>query len=133
APELRKPAPPVIELPPLAPPESGRVPFVPRVAVRKFRITGNTVVSDAELEKIAAPFENRPITSTDLEELRRQLTLYYVNRGYVNSGAVIPDQTIKDGVVELRIIEGRLTGIDVEGTKHFRKSYFSDRIALYAG
>jgi len=132
-PEFRKPAPEILELPPLPPPETGRAPFAPRTVVRKFRITGNTVVSDAELAKITAPFENRPISSTDLEELRRQLTLYYVNHGYVNSGAVIPDQTIKDGVVELRIIEGRLTGIDVEGTKHFRKSYFSDRIALYAG
>jgi len=132
-PEFRKPAPEILELPPLPPPETGRVPVLPRVAVSKFKITGNTVVSDAELAKIAAPFENRPITSTDLEELRRQLTLYYVNKGYVNSGAVIPDQTITGGVIEIRIVEGRLTSIDVEGTQHFRKSYFSDRIALYAG
>jgi hemolysin activation/secretion protein len=132
APEFRQPAPGILELPPL-PPDTGRVPFMPRVVVRQFRITGNTVVSDAELAKIAAPFENRPISSTDLEELRRQLTLYYVSRGYVNSGAVIPDQTIGDGVIEIRIVEGRLTGIDVEGTRHFRKSYFEKRIALYAG
>jgi len=109
------------------------VPFAVRVVVRQFKFTGNTVVSDAELAKIAAPYENRPITSTDLEELRRQVTLYYVNKGYVNSGAVIPDQTISDGVIEMRIVEGRLTGIDVEGTQHFRKSFFTDRIALYAG
>jgi hemolysin activation/secretion protein len=132
-PEFRKPPPQILELPPLPPPESGRVPFTVRVVVRKFRITGNTVVSDAELAKIAAPYENRPITSTDLEELRRQLTLYYVNKGYVNSGAVIPDQSISEGVIDIRIIEGRLTDIDVEGTQHFRKSYFTDRIALYAG
>ncbi|HZS68388.1 MAG TPA: POTRA domain-containing protein, partial [Burkholderiales bacterium] len=109
------------------------MPFAVRVVVRQFKFTGNTVVSDAELAKIAAPYENRPITSTDLEELRRQVTLYYVNKGYVNSGAVIPDQTISDGVIEMRIVEGRLTGIDVEGTQHFRKSFFTDRIALYAG
>jgi hemolysin activation/secretion protein len=133
APQFQKPAPEILELPPLPPPETGRVPYLPRAVVRKFRITGNTVVSDAELAKIAAPYENRPITSTDLEELRRQLTLYYVNKGYVNSGAVIPDQTISEGVVEIRIVEGRLTGIDVEGTQYFRERYFSDRIALYAG
>jgi hemolysin activation/secretion protein len=133
APEFRRAPPPEIQLPPLAPPETGRVPYLPRVVVRKFRITGNTVVSDADLAKIAAPFENREITSTELEELRRQLTLYYVNRGYVNSGAVIPDQRITDGVVDIRIVEGRLSRIDVEGTRHFRPDYFSDRIALYAG
>src|SRR5205814_4532107 len=123
-PEFRKPAPETLELPPRPPPETGRAPFAPRTVVRKFRVTGNTVVSDAELAKITAPFLNRSITSTDLEELRRQLTLYYVNHGYVNSGAVLPDQTISDGVVEIRLVEGRLTGIDVEGTQHFRKRYF---------
>jgi len=133
APEFRQPAPPTLQLPPIAPPEAGQVPFLPRVVVRKFRITGNTVFSEAELAKVAAPFENREITSTELEELRRQLTLYYVSRGYVNSGAVIPDQRIVDGVIEIRIIEGRLSAINITGTQHFRPEYFSDRIALRAG
>jgi hemolysin activation/secretion protein len=123
----------VLDLPAVKPPEPGRLPFAVRVRVQKFRITGNTVVSDAELAKIAAPFENRDITTSDLEELRRQLTLHYVERGYINSGAVIPDQRIAEGVVEIRIIEGRLQRVEVEGTEHFRKEYFSDRIALRAG
>jgi hemolysin activation/secretion protein len=132
-PEFRKPPPALLELPPLAPPEADRLPFAIRVMARKFRFTGNTVFTDAELAAVAAPFENREITSTDLEELRRRLTLHYVNRGYVNSGAVIPDQRIADGVIEIRIVEGRLARIDVEGTEHFRKDYFSERIALRAG
>ena len=133
-PEFRKPAPELLELPPVKPPEAGRVPLGVRVTVGKFRITGNTVISDAELAKVAAPFENRELGTAELEELRRQLTLLYVNRGYINSGAVIPDQRIAaDGVVEIRIVEGRLVRIEVEGTEHFRSSYFSDRIALHAG
>jgi hemolysin activation/secretion protein len=132
-PEFRKPAPELLELPRVKPAETERLPFAVRVVVRKFRITGNTVVSDAELAKIAAPFENREISNSDLEELRQQLTLHYIQRGYINSGAVIPDQRITEGVVEIRIIEGLLARIDVEGTEHFRKEYFSDRIALGAG
>jgi len=132
-PEFRKPAPELLELPPVKPPEAGHVPLGVRVTVRKFRITGNTAISDAELAKVAAPFENRELGSAELEELRRQLTLLYVNRGYINSGAVIPDQRIADGMVEIRIIEGRLARIEVEGTEHFRESYFRDRIELRAG
>jgi hemolysin activation/secretion protein len=132
-PEFRKPPAEVIDLPAVKPPDTGRLPFAVRVTVRKFRITGNTVFSDAELAKVAAPYENREITSSDLEELRRQLTLLYVNKGYINSGAVIPDQRITEGVVDIRIIEGRLTRIEVEGNEHFRKEYFSDRLALRAG
>src|SRR5262245_42235971 len=101
--------------------------------VRKIRITGSTVFPPAELEKIAAPFENREVTSTDLEELRQRLTAHYINQGYINSGAVIPDQNVADGVIEMPIVEGRLTRTEVEGTVHFSKDYFSDRVALSAG
>jgi hemolysin activation/secretion protein len=132
-PEFRKPPPELLQLPPVKPPDAGRTPTVLRVLVRKIHITGNTVVPSAELEKIAAPFENRELASTDLEELRRRLTVHYVERGYINSGAVIPDQDIADGIVEFRIVEGRLTRTDIEGTVHFSQDYFSDRVALSAG
>jgi hemolysin activation/secretion protein len=132
-PEFGKPPAELLDLPAVKPPDPGRVPFAVRVLVRKFRITGSTVLSEAELATIAAPYENREITSGELEELRRRLTLEYVNRGYINSGAVIPDQRVTDGVIEIRIVEGRLTRIEVEGNEHFRKEYFSDRIARRAG
>jgi len=133
SPELGRPPAHLLELPRLAPPDAERLPYALRVRVREFRVTGNTVFSDAELAAIAAPFANREITGSDLEALRQRLTLHYVERGYVNSGAVIPDQRIVDGVVEIRIVEGRLVRVDVEGTEHFRPGYFSDRLALRAG
>jgi len=98
-----------------------------------FRITGNTVFPDADLAEIAAAFENRWITSTELEELRQRLTKHYIDAGFINSGAVIPDQKVDNGMIDIRIVEGRLTRTEIEGTEHFKKSYFTDRIELHAG
>ncbi|HEX5767117.1 MAG TPA: ShlB/FhaC/HecB family hemolysin secretion/activation protein, partial [Burkholderiales bacterium] len=130
---FRKPPPELLQLPPVKPPEADRAPTALRVMVKKINITGNTVFKAGELESIAAPFENREVTSTDLEELRQRLTQHYINAGYINSGAVIPDQKVEDGVIEIRIVEGRLTRTEIEGTVHFSKDYFSDRIALSSG
>ena len=132
-PEFRKPPPEQLKLPPVSPADADRLPRMTRVMVRKIRITGNTVIPDAELEKIAAPFENRELGNIELEELRQRLTKLYISRGYVNSGAVLPDQKVSEGVIEFRIIEGRLTRTEIEGTEHFDAAYFSDRIALHAG
>jgi len=132
-PEFRKPPAEEFTLPRVAPPTGERLPSIMRVQVRKIRITGNTVIPDAELEKIAAPFEHREISNTDLEELRQQLTAHYIKAGYINSGAVIPDQKVTDGVIEIRIVEGRLTRTEIEGTEHFNPAYFTDRIELHAG
>jgi hemolysin activation/secretion protein len=50
----------------------------------------------------------------------------------MNSGAVLPDQTVADGVITYQIIEGKLTHIDVQGNKWFGEAFISDRIALGA-
>ena len=102
-------------------------------SVKKIVVMGSTVFSDQEIAAITSPYENRDITMEDLETLRKALTILYINKGYVNSGALIPDQTVTEGTVTYQIIEGKLTQIDVEGTKWFSKTYLKDRIALGAG
>ena len=101
--------------------------------MREFLITGNTVFPAEEIKKITGPFENRTITNADLEELRERLTRLYIDHGYINSGAVIPDQKVVNGVVEIHIVEGRLTRVDVEGIRHFQPDYFVKRLELSAG
>lgn len=91
-------------------------------------VTGSTVFSDAELAEVTAPYTNRTLTTEDLERLRLALTLLYVNRGYITSGAVIPDQDVTFGVITVQIIEGSLARIDVEGNDWFRAGYLRDRV-----
>ncbi|MBF0205134.1 MAG: ShlB/FhaC/HecB family hemolysin secretion/activation protein, partial [Desulfamplus sp.] len=90
---------------------------------------GNTVFSEVELKEVAAPFLNRNVGMADLEEIRYQLTRYYVDKGYVNSGALIkPNQKVTNGVITYQIIEGRLTSIDMKGNGRLRENYIKKRI-----
>ncbi len=91
-------------------------------------VTGNTIFSDAELDKVTAPYTNRTLTTEDLERLRLELTLLYVNKGYITSGAIIPDQDVTFGVITIQIVEGTLARIDVEGHNWFRAGYLRDRV-----
>ncbi len=126
---------PVLPVVPPAPPDSdaqqqlGQI----QVFVKTIHVTGNTVFSEAEIETITKPYENRRLATEDLEQVRLALTLLYVNKGYITSGAVIPDQDVKDGVIQIQIVEGGLARIDIEGTNWFRRGYVRDRVALGAG
>src|SRR5690349_16902375 len=142
-PETRgRPAP---ELPPLqpnpSPPSSLAVPVPPqpsegaplgqgpRFVLRDVTLTGNTVLDEAAIRGVVDPYLGKPVTTADLEEIRRQLTLLYVNRGYINSGVLIPDQNVVNGVVAFRAVEGRVSDIEVTGTDHFNPEYFRSRLA----
>ena len=125
------PAPPI--LPPI-PPAPTREPGPPmQVFVREIRLTGHTVFTTEQLAEVTAPYTDRQLSAEDLESLRLALTVYYVNRGYITSGAVIPSQTVTDQVLTIRIVEGTLSRVDVEGAQWFRPSWFQSRLALSAG
>ena len=114
-------------------PDTEALSGLPIVFVKRFELTGNRVFDSARLAEVAEPYKNRSITPGELQELRYKLTLFYVNQGYINSGAVIPDQDVKDGVIEIQIIEGELNEIRITGDPHLSKSYIKKRIALGAG
>ena len=115
------------------PPEDEKVPYGVRVFVKEIRLTGNTVFSTEELKEITAPYEDRIVTSSELEDLRVALTRHYIQQGYINSGAVIPDQKVADGIIQMVIVEGRLTEIEVAGNKYLNSDYIKDRLELGAG
>ena len=122
-------------LPPILPPKDTepKKPGGLAVLVREIHVIGSTVFSHDTLEEMTKPYTDGPITTEDLEELRRAITLLYINEGYINSGAIIPDQTIADGIVTIQVIEGKLTNIDIEGTKHFFPFYLRQRLSRGAG
>ena len=137
--EVPEPAtsePPDVDLPPVLPPseaEGALLSGLPRIVVREVRVAGSSVFSEDQLARVAAPYLGRPVGSEELVELRDRLTQLYVNAGYVSSGAQLPDQEVRDGVVEYRIVEGHLAELGVEGNRWLRDGYLIRRLERGAG
>lgn len=131
---FKPPSPPerILPPPPQIDPKRQKLPLI-RVFIKEIRVIGSTAFTKEELDQVIAPFVNRESTTEDLQKIRQALTLLYVNKGYINSGAVLPDQTVADGIVTIQIIEGKLTDVEIKGTKHFLPFYLEDRIRLSAG
>ena len=119
-------------VPPLRPREPEALPQL-QVFVREIRVVGSTIFTPAQLDAVTAPYTNRKVTAEDLEALRVALTRLYIDQGYVNSGAILPDQTVAGGVITYQVIEGKLSRIEVEGNRWLRSSYYQQRLALSAG
>jgi hemolysin activation/secretion protein len=124
--------PPTVTLPPPPPQRGSSGALLKSVFVHKIVVQGSSAFTADEIAGVTAPFEGRNLTMEDLETLRHDLTLLYVNRGYINSGAIIPDQPVMDGLITFRVVEGTLASINLEGNKWFGASFLRDRITLGA-
>jgi len=123
----------ILPPPPTRPGQTNELSGETRLFVRGYHFEGNTVFSDAELAKVTEPFTNRELMSGDIEQARRAVSLFYVSHGYINSGAVIPDQDPAAGVILIRIVEGVLSGIELDGNKWLRDSFITNRVARWSG
>lgn len=59
------------------------------------------------------------LTIGELQQVADLVTKYYHDKGYFLARAVIPAQEIKDGVVNIRVLEGRLEKVQVAGNKRY--------------
>lgn len=103
-----------------------------QIVVKDFKVVGSSVFSQQELDKAIEAYQNRPLTLSELFEARSKITKLYSDRGYVSSGAYIPPQELNDGTVEIAVLEGELTKINLSGTKHLSDKYILSRIEAAA-
>ncbi|MEO0984569.1 MAG: ShlB/FhaC/HecB family hemolysin secretion/activation protein [Cyanobacteria bacterium J06639_14] len=106
------------------PPDS-TIPFT----VNDIQVTGSTLFDAATFDEIVAPYENREVTLSELQEAANAITQLYLNGGYITSRAVVGAQNIVDGVVQIQVIEGELEDIQVEGTDRLQ-DYVRARVEL---
>lgn len=77
------------------------------------RLSGAQALDAEELKALTAPYIGRDVTLADLETLAQSITERYKARGYFLAQAIVPVQTVQDGIVEISVIEGRLGKVDI--------------------
>ena len=103
-----------------------------RISITKIKVVGSTIFGAKEIDPIVKPLEGRSVTLDELRQVADNITQLYLKKGYITSKAVVANQTIADGVVQIRVIEGSLEKIKVEGTKRLNRSYVRSRVRLGA-
>ena len=96
-------------------------------------LVGDREIQDG-IREIATKYEGQELTLEQLQAIADCVTQEYLRRDYITTRAILPDQTINDGIVEIQVIEGRLSEtIEVEGDRlRINESYITKRILLGA-
>ena len=92
-------------------------------------VEGSTVYGDEELAHLYEERLGQEVALAEVFEIADAITAKYRNDGYVLSRAVLPPQTITDGAVRIRIVEGYINEVRIEGEVRGRQSLLNDYAA----
>lgn len=91
----------------------------PRFDILEYRVLGNTTLPGPDIERAVYPTLGPGKTIDDVEQARQSLEDAYHAAGYGTVFVDIPEQRTDDGIVRLRVTEGRVARVHVSGARYY--------------
>jgi hemolysin activation/secretion protein len=93
------------------------------------RLKGNTALSREELAPIWQYLFGTDVTLATLDDITSRIGARYRANGNVLSQAILPEQTVEDGIVEVLVVEGFVDQVEISGgadnQQQLAHTYFS--------
>jgi hemolysin activation/secretion protein len=99
------------------------------VTIKTIQVTGSTILTPEQIEPIIQPLEGKTVTEAKLRLAIDDLTQLYLEQGYITSRALLVEESLKSGDIQVQIIEGAVAQVEVTGTKRL-ENYVRDRVNL---
>ena len=90
---------------------------------------GNSLLDEQTLQALVQPYIKQTVTVNQLEQLRQKISHSYLDKGYINSGAILEADAFKDGILSFKILEGHITEVVIKGQEGLHESYIAKRLA----
>ncbi len=132
APEPPSKAPPAIDVQTARPEMKSDDDAKLKIKVDRFEITGNKAFTSDQLFTIIQGTRGKigyEMTLAEVKGEAKLITDFYRSKGFPLAWAYIPAQEIKDGAVEIAVVEGRIDKVLVEGNRHYSSEFILDHLA----
>ena len=87
----------------------------PQLRVARLEFSGNTVFTSDSLKSVVHELVQQPLDLAGLRDLTDRISSHYEAAGYPFAKAYLPPQGVKDGALQVTILEGRYGSIETAG------------------
>jgi len=91
------------------------------------------ILTEEEIKKITDSYIGKTVSLQNLYDMTDAINKLYETKGYAICKAYLPPQRIHEGVVQVKLLEGKTGNVTINGLRHTRKGYVSNRIKLEPG
>ncbi|MCV2359151.1 ShlB/FhaC/HecB family hemolysin secretion/activation protein [Paucibacter sp. TC2R-5] len=94
----------------------------PRLLVKGFRFSQNSVFDSPTLGALLSDLIGRELSLAELNEAADRITAHYRQQGYFLANAYLPAQDIADGMLDITVLEGRLGQVRLDNQSRVKDS-----------
>lgn len=87
--------------------------------IKRYFVEGNTLLDPLRIDRELAAFAGRNRDFGTVQQALEALEKLYADAGYSTVHVILPEQELDTGEILFDVKEGRLTGVVVQGNKHF--------------
>lgn len=85
------------------------------ITIHHIIIEQATLLNVKQQQRLTAPYSSRCLGMPQINQLIRDVSQWYISRGYITSRAFITEQNLADGELHITVLEGKLQAIRLEG------------------
>ena len=105
----------------------------PVFELRSVRFSASELLSEQQLRDIVMPYLGQQVAHSQLMEIVEAVNRTYREAGVYTAVAVLPRQEVREGVVAIRLIEGKLGQIRFEGNEYTSETFLSQWMEQHRG
>lgn len=106
-----------------------------KTLIRELNIIGSTLLAREEIDRLYNTYndKNKSLTGKEMQRLADLISRAYNRNGYITSYAYIEADKLAQGILEIRVIEGKTGKIEIKGNKYFSTELLRKKFTLHEG
>jgi hemolysin activation/secretion protein len=101
-----------------------------KIFIRQINVEGVTLINKQAIQAIISKYENKELTLSEIEQIANDITSAYNKEGFILARAYIPPQEIKNWVLEIKVIEGKIGKITATGNKSYSSRFIENHLLM---
>ena len=110
-------------------PEPQEPPEQQQIKIETIQVVGKTILTPRQIGDIIQPLSGKTVTLTQLKSAVDDITQIYLEQGYITSRALLVEESLATGNIQVRIVEGAISQVNITGTERL-ENYVRDRLNL---
>ena len=98
----------------------------------ELQVEGNTLLDRVLIERTVYPYLGSAKTIGDVDAARHALETFYRDSGYATVVVDIPEQEVAQGIVRLKVVEGKVERVRVVGSRYFSLGRITEGVPALA-